>query len=115
MSGLVLRSLLDASIRIAVVAAAVGLILVALRIRTDDARHTAWTVVLFGMLLMPVLPSWVPVVDIPVPQFARPVVAPAEPVRLAFPAGPVILAPIPSLGVSADPEPTATAPSGQSF
>ena len=46
MSGLVLRSLLDASIRIAVVAAAVGLILVALRIRAGGARHTAWTVVL---------------------------------------------------------------------
>jgi beta-lactamase regulating signal transducer with metallopeptidase domain len=107
MSGLVLRSLLDASIRISVVAAAVGLILVALRIRTNDARHTAWTVVLFGMLLMPVLPSWVPVVDIPVPQSARRVVAPAGPVRLAFPAGPVVLEPIPSLKVSAAPEPTA--------
>jgi hypothetical protein len=109
MSGLVLRSLLDASIRISVVGAAVGLILIALRIRASGARRTAWTVVLCGMLAMPLLPYCVPVVRIPVPELTRRTWATAEMVRLSFPTGPVGALPIAPPVVSPAPEPTASA------
>lgn len=57
----------DVSLRILVAAAAVGLILVGLRVRTGAARHAAWAAVLVAMLTMPVLMAIVPTVPVPVP------------------------------------------------
>jgi beta-lactamase regulating signal transducer with metallopeptidase domain len=63
--------LLDSSIRISVVAAIVALILAMSRIRSSDCRHAAWTAVLCAMLLMPVLPYWVPSIAVPLPVWIR--------------------------------------------
>jgi hypothetical protein len=61
---------LDISLRVLAVAAAVGALLRLLRIRAATVRHSAWTAVLFAMLLMPVLPSVAPVLPVPVPARA---------------------------------------------
>jgi beta-lactamase regulating signal transducer with metallopeptidase domain len=65
MSESLLRTLVDSSLRITVLAAAVALILVALRVRAADVRHATWRVVLGAMLLMPILPHCVPTLAIP--------------------------------------------------
>ncbi len=66
--------LLDASLRISIVAAIAALILMAMRVRASGVRHAVWTVVLVAMVLMPVLPSIVPtfVVPVPAPAMAVP-------------------------------------------
>ena len=53
------------SVRAAFVAAAVALVLAALRVRSGGVRHAAWTAVLAAMLLMPILPRIVPAIAIP--------------------------------------------------
>jgi beta-lactamase regulating signal transducer with metallopeptidase domain len=58
---------LEASLRSVAAAAAVGLVLVGLRVRSGAARHAAWSAVLVTMLTMPVLVAVVPRVDVPVP------------------------------------------------
>ena len=58
----------DTSIRIVAAAAAVGLVLVILRVRSGAARHAAWSAVLLVMLTMPLLTTIVPTVDVPVPS-----------------------------------------------
>src|SRR6185503_2729252 len=58
----------DISIRIAAAAAAVGLVLVVLRVRSGAARHAAWSAVLLAMLTMPGLIAIVPRVEVPVPS-----------------------------------------------
>jgi hypothetical protein len=68
------RLLLESSIRVSLVAASVALILQLMRIRSSALRHAAWTAVLCAMLLMPVLPYFVPSVSVPV---ASPDVTPA--------------------------------------
>ena len=60
--------LLDHSLRIVAAAAAVGLILAVLRVRSGAARHAAWTAVLVAMMTMPMLTAIVPRVDVPVPS-----------------------------------------------
>ncbi len=60
-----------ASIRILLVAIAVGGILLAARVHSGAVRHAAWCTVLAAMLLMPVLPRWVPSVALPLPAEAR--------------------------------------------
>lgn len=57
--------LLESSIRVLLVAAAVALILWAARVRSSSLQHAAWTAVLCAMLLMPVLPHLVPGVALP--------------------------------------------------
>ena len=57
----------DISLRI-VAAAAVGLLLVVLRVRSGAARHAAWSAVLIAMMTMPVLMAIVPSVEVPVPS-----------------------------------------------
>jgi hypothetical protein len=52
----VLGALLEASVRVLVVAALVGLVLGVVRVRNGALLHAAWTAVLCAMLLMPVLP-----------------------------------------------------------
>jgi beta-lactamase regulating signal transducer with metallopeptidase domain len=59
---------LDVSLRSVAAAAAVGLVLVGLRVRSGAARHAAWSAVLVTMLTMPVLIAVVPRVDVPVPS-----------------------------------------------
>jgi len=71
MSDTALSLLADASLRVTVLAAIVAVIVIALRVRTSRARHTLWTMVLFAMLLMPVLPWWVPAIAIPFPAPSR--------------------------------------------
>jgi hypothetical protein len=57
----------DISLRAVMAAAAVGLVLVVLRVRSGAARHAAWLAVVLAMLSMPVLTAIVPRVDVPVP------------------------------------------------
>jgi hypothetical protein len=56
---------LDVSLRILAAAAAVGLVLVVLRVRSGAARHAAWSAVLVVMLTMPALMAIVPAVPVP--------------------------------------------------
>lgn len=58
---------LNVSLRSLAAAAAVGLVLVGLRVRSGAVRHAAWSAVLFTMMTMPVLVAVVPRVDVPVP------------------------------------------------
>jgi beta-lactamase regulating signal transducer with metallopeptidase domain len=58
----------DVSLRSLTAAAAVGLVLVGLRVRSGAARHAAWSAVLLAMLTMPLLVAVVPRVDVPVPS-----------------------------------------------
>jgi ABC-type amino acid transport substrate-binding protein len=58
---------LDTSFRAPVFAAIVGLILKAARVRSGSVRHAAWTVVLFSMVFLPVLPHFIPSFSIPIP------------------------------------------------
>lgn len=64
-NGNLLSVVLDASVRVALIAAIVALILVVARVRSNDVRHAAWTAVLCAMLLMPVLPYCVPSISLP--------------------------------------------------
>ncbi|HUP02798.1 MAG TPA: M56 family metallopeptidase [Bryobacteraceae bacterium] len=73
---------LEASLRAAALAAAVGSVLAAMRIRSGAIRHAAWTAVLSAMPLMFLLPRVTP--PVPVPFFeasipATPLPALAEP------------------------------------
>jgi beta-lactamase regulating signal transducer with metallopeptidase domain len=68
--------LVEASIRAAAVAGLTGVVLAALRVRDSGVRHATWTAVLASMLLMPVLPSWVPAIRVAMPVMAPPL-APA--------------------------------------
>ena len=58
---------LDTSLRALGAALAVALVLRLLRVRAASVLHSAWSAVLFAMLLMPVLPSIVPALPVPVP------------------------------------------------
>jgi hypothetical protein len=58
---------LDTSLRALAAAAGVAVVLRLLRMRAAVVVHAAWTAVLFAMLLMPVLPSIVPALPIPLP------------------------------------------------
>jgi beta-lactamase regulating signal transducer with metallopeptidase domain len=58
---------LDISLRALAAAAAVALVLLLLRMRAAAVLHSAWSAVLFAMLLMPVLPSIVPRLPVPMP------------------------------------------------
>jgi beta-lactamase regulating signal transducer with metallopeptidase domain len=62
----------EASVRAALVAVVVGLVLTVLRVRAGGVRHASWTAVLGAMLLMPVLPSWLPAIPIAVPAVTLP-------------------------------------------
>jgi hypothetical protein len=53
-------TLLDASVRALLIAAAVALLLKVLRVRTGAGRHAAWTAVTIAMLVMPIVPGWLP-------------------------------------------------------
>jgi beta-lactamase regulating signal transducer with metallopeptidase domain len=76
-NGSLFGMVLDSSLRVALVAAIVALILFACRVRSSGVRHAAWTAVLCAMLLMPVLPYCVPSIPLPAP-------APANDIQAAF-------------------------------
>jgi beta-lactamase regulating signal transducer with metallopeptidase domain len=61
---------LDTSLRALAAAVAVALVLRLLHVRAAAVVHSAWTTVLFAMLLMPVLSSIVPALPVPVPAVA---------------------------------------------
>ena len=63
---------IEASLRAAALAACVGVILTAARVRSGAVRHAAWAAVLCAMLLMPVLPRFTPALGlaVPMPQVA---------------------------------------------
>lgn len=63
--------IVESSLRVSVVAAVVAGVLLAARVRSGGVRHAAWTAVLCAMLLMPVLPSLVPSITIPMPAAAQ--------------------------------------------
>ncbi len=86
MSEIALRLLVDSSLRVVLVATLVAAALAALRVHASTVRHTAWTVVLIAMLLMPVLSVAVPTVNVPLPEPVRRIVAaPAAPTQMALP------------------------------
>ena len=86
MSEIALRLLVDSSLRVVLVATLVAAALAALRVHASTVRHTAWTVVLIAMLLMPVLSVAVPTVRVPLPEPVRRIVAaPAAPTQMALP------------------------------
>ena len=58
---------LDISLRALAAAAAVALVLRLLRVRAAAVLHAAWSAVLLAMFFMPVLPSIVPALPVPVP------------------------------------------------
>jgi GWxTD domain-containing protein len=58
--------LLEAAVRSLVLALAIGAVLRIMRVTTAAARHAAWTVVLAGMLLLPVWTLWGPKAHLPV-------------------------------------------------
>ncbi|HKE24309.1 MAG TPA: M56 family metallopeptidase, partial [Bryobacteraceae bacterium] len=60
------RVLLDASVRISLVAIAVCGVIYLFRIQSSSLRHKAWLGVLLAMLSMPVLPRIVPPLEVPV-------------------------------------------------
>jgi beta-lactamase regulating signal transducer with metallopeptidase domain len=60
------RVLLDASVRISLVAIAVCGVIYLFRIQSSSLRHKAWLGMLFAMLSMPVLPRIVPALEVPV-------------------------------------------------
>ena len=62
--------LLEVSLRAVATAAAVAVLLRLLRMRAAAVLHSAWTAVLFAMLLMPVLQSIVPPLPVPLPARA---------------------------------------------
>lgn len=62
----------DVSVRIVAAAAAVGVVLAVLRVRSGAARHAAWSAVLVTMLTMPALMAVVPQVEVPVPSALAP-------------------------------------------
>ncbi len=57
-------SVLEWSVRTVLLAAAVGGILVLLRVRSGGLRHAAWTAVLGAMLLMPLLKYFLPAIPV---------------------------------------------------
>jgi hypothetical protein len=98
MTATILGGLADASIRISLVAAVIGAVLWALRVRASAVRLRAWTAVVCAMLLMPALRLVVPAISIPVPTA---ITAPA------LGAGPAGLAEFATLKGSRDNEPLA--------
>ncbi len=115
-SGMAFDALADASLRAPLVAALVAVTLAALRVRSGATRHTAWTIVLVAMLLMPVLSRLVPAVGLPVPPtardlFAAAVATPAPAARNpAPPTPPPLTPPRRERGASHDPAPAAPSP-----
>src|SRR5687768_1287712 len=92
---------LDTSLRACAAAAAVALLLRVLRMRAAAVQHSAWAAVLGAMLLMPVLPSLVPAIPLPM---RVPVGGLLDATALAGPTAPPVVAEVipPSSGRSSE-------------
>lgn len=75
MSNILAGLLIESSLRATLLAALVAVALAVLKVRASGVRHAAWTAVLAAMLLMPVLPYWLPAFVIPVPASAQRIAA----------------------------------------
>ena len=64
--------LVEASIRAGLVAVVISLVLAVARVRAGGVRHAAWAALVGAMLLMPVLPSWLPAIPIAIPAIVSP-------------------------------------------
>lgn len=111
----VVSTLADASVRAALVAGAVVAVLWILRVRDSRVRHAALTLVLAAMLTSPVMPRWLPAVEIPLP------VLETRELATSFAQAPVDTAPAPPTGqasvpraaaIPTSPETVAPAPVG---
>jgi len=71
----ILNGLVDISVRAAVIAAAVGVALVLLRVRSASVRHATWSAVVIAMLILPIVPRWLPAMPLPVPAVPQAVEA----------------------------------------
>lgn len=83
-----LQLVLEASLRAALLAACVGIILALARVGAAAVRHAAWTAVLLAMPLMPLLPRLAPEVRVPIAMHAmvqQPASEPAPPMRAPVP------------------------------
>jgi BlaR1 peptidase M56 len=89
--------LLDASVRILVVAALAALVLGVLRVRSSALRHRVWALVAVAMLLMPVLPAIVPAIGVPLPARGTAIL----PDAIALPGA--RFGPLPASRISLDP------------
>jgi beta-lactamase regulating signal transducer with metallopeptidase domain len=68
MIGAIVGLLIESSVRALLLATLVAACLGALRVRSSDLRHRAWTAVLAGMLLMPALTRIMPAFPVAVPN-----------------------------------------------
>ena len=66
MTAVLISILVAAAIRSAIFAGIAGLLLMALRIRDARTKLAAWTAVLCGVLLMPLLSWWAPPITLPI-------------------------------------------------
>jgi beta-lactamase regulating signal transducer with metallopeptidase domain len=78
---------MDSSLRVSLVAVSVGIILLAVRVRSSAVRHAAWTAVTCAMILMPILPYCVPQIAIPVISSSRGVDATSDVASMQFDPG----------------------------
>jgi TPR repeat protein len=62
----ILEVLIESSVRITIIAAAMALVLWGMRIKSPAIRHRAWTGVLLVMLFLPLLSLWAPRIPIPI-------------------------------------------------
>lgn len=101
------RVLVEASLRVCLVALAVAAVLKFARIESSAVRHAAWTSVVVAMLLMPFLPYVVPTIELPGRSRTAAALASA-PDQLPIIGDVSLQQPVRSLTV----EPTGPAPSG---
>jgi bla regulator protein blaR1 len=80
--------LLESAIRVTLIAAVIGLVLVAMRIKTSSLLHAVWASVVVLMMLLPAWLAWGPKAPIPVlPSQATTAIAPFDLVPPPSPAG----------------------------
>ena len=99
--------LLDVSVKSLLVAVLAGVGLLVFRVRSSTLRHRVWTIVLAGMIAMPLLALIAPSIPLPIhsiAQSATPTVAPANDIALE------LLPPIQTRPVSAVPTNISAAP-----
>lgn len=65
-AAILLRVLLDSSLRVVFVAVGIALLLFVLRVRSNSWRHAVWAAVLCSMLVMPAFRYWMPPIPFPV-------------------------------------------------
>jgi hypothetical protein len=105
-AGALLRMSLDSTLRMLFIGCGVAVILYLFRVRSSALQHAAWTIALCVMLLMPVLPHWVPSVSLPVRapalpvqtltnSISKPLIEPPAPLirQAATPPEPAVIAP----------------------